>query len=277
MNRKAWLRTAQYALLIFLSVIFLFPTVWMVAASLRPEIAVLAHSGSWRAFLPIPFTVENYVDLFRRGQFGRYIWNSTVQTGLIVALGLVVNSFFGYALARQRFRGRRVLLAAVVALIVIPFEATVIPLYLLVSRLGWIDTYAGLVVPFVANAFSIYLFYSFFLSVPRELEEAAAIDGAGPFTTFFRVVVPVAKPAYATAAILTFLQYWNDFLWPYLVTTGPRRRTVQVGLQAFFTDPPIQWGDVMAATVVATIPVLLFFLFFQRYFIEGIARSGIKG
>lgn len=274
MRSQHWLVFGGLGLI---AALFLFPIWWMVAASFKPELEIMSHTDSWRTFWPTSFHLDNYRDVFRRTPFLLYLWNSVVQTGLIVGLGLVVNSLCGYALARLRFPGQPWLLAAIVALVIVPFESIVIPLFLMVTRLHWQDTYAGLVVPFIGNALSIYLFYSFFLGLPRELEEAARIDGAGYLATFTRVVAPVAKPVYAAAAILTFLQYWNDFLWPLLITTGEARRTVQVGLQTFFHQPPIQWGDVMAATVLATLPVLIFFLLFQRHFVQGIARSGIKG
>ena len=207
----------------------------------------------------------------------RSFFNSLIISGFIVGLGLIVNSLFGYSLARLRFKGKRLLIAAIIALIIIPFEALAVPLLFMSAEFGILDTYIVQILPFIANPLYVYLFYTFFLNVPVSLEEAARVDGAGPVTTFLRVVAPLAKPAYATMAILGFLFSWGQFLWPVMVTRGIEVRPLPLGIGTFKTTPPVQWGDIMAYAALMTLPLLIIFLIFQRYFVQGVASSGVKG
>jgi multiple sugar transport system permease protein len=278
MRARAIPLIARYAAMLLLAAFFLFPLVYMIASSFKPDGVVLSDADSLAAFLPIPFVgVENYVDAIERASVFRSFFNSMVISGSIVGLGLVVNSLLGYALARLRFRGRTLLVAFVIALIIIPFEALAVPLLFLSAQLGWLDTYHVQILPFVANPLFIYLFYTFFLNVPVEIEEAARIDGAGPLRTFVSVVAPLAKPAYATVAILGFLFSWGQFLWPVMVTRGIDVRPLALGIGTFKTTPPVQWGDIMAYGALMTIPLVIIFLIFQRYFVQGVASSGVKG
>jgi multiple sugar transport system permease protein len=261
-----------------LAAFFMFPLVYMLASSFKQDSAVLAGSDSFRAFLPTPFVgMENYVDAFERASFGRVFLNSVLISGLIVALGLVVNSLLGYALARLRFAGRTVIVAVIIALIIIPFEALAVPLLYMGAEVGWLDTYQIQILPFIANPLFVYLFYTFFLGIPVSLEEAARIDGAGPIRTFVSVVAPLARPAYATMAILGFLFSWGQFLWPVMVTRGVDVRPLPLGIGTFKTTPPVEWGDIMAYAAMMTLPLLLVFLVFQKYFVQGVASSGVKG
>lgn len=276
--RRSTGKWVLYAVLIALAIFFLFPLIYMVASSFKPDDRVLADSDSLRAFLPIPFAgFENYQNAIERAQFPRVFLNSAIISGFIVAIGLVVNSLFGYALARLRFRGRNILLAVVIALIIIPFEALAVPLLFMGAEVGWLDTYQIQILPFIANPLFIFLFYTFFIGIPKSLEEAARIDGAGPARVFVSVVAPLAKPAYATVAILGFLFSWGQFLWPTMVTRGVDVRPLPVGIAVFQTTPPVSWGDIMAYTVMMTLPLLIIFLIFQRQFVQGVASSGVKG
>ena len=278
MRARGLPHTAQYVVMLLLAAIFLFPLLYMVASSFKQDGVVLSDADSIAAFLPIPFVgVENFVDAIERASVVQSFFNSMVISGSIVGLGLVVNSLLGYALARLRFRGRTLLVAFVIALIIIPFEALAVPLLFLSARLGWLDTYHVQILPFVANPLFIYLFYTFFLNVPVEIEEAARIDGAGPLRTFVSVVAPLAKPAYATVAILGFLFSWGQFLWPVMVTRGIDVRPLALGIGTFKTTQPVQWGDIMAYAALMTIPLVIVFLLFQRYFVQGVASSGVKG
>ena len=271
-------RWVLYAVMSAFAVFFLFPLVYMLASSFKPDDQVLTNSQSLEAFLPIPFVgLENYIDAFDRAQFPRVFMNSVVITGFIVGFGLIVNSLCGYALARLDFPGRKILLGVVIALIIIPFEALAVPLLYMGAEVGWLDTYQIQILPFVGAPLYIFLFYTFFLGIPKSLEEAARIDGAGPFQVFWRVVAPLAKPAYATVAILSFLFAWGQFLWPSMVTRGVDVRPLPVGIGVFQTTAPISWGDIMAYTVMMTLPLLIIFLIFQRQFVQGVASSGVKG
>ncbi|MGD2052667.1 MAG: carbohydrate ABC transporter permease [Gammaproteobacteria bacterium] len=266
-----------YSLLLGVSLIFLIPVWMMLAGSFKPDDQVLLEAGTLRGYFPAHISLQNYQDVFNRVPFLRYLFNSLLITSLIVISGLLVNSLAGYALARLRWPGRDRILLVIIALMIIPLEAIAVPLFYEVTLLGWRDTYLVQIVPFIANAFSIYLFYTFFLGLPREFEEAARIDGAGPWRIFFSIVAPNARPVFATVAILTFLTQWGSFLWPLMVTHSEDVRPLPLGIAAFYTLPPLQWGDIFSFGVMMVSPVLLVFIVFQRWFVQGVATTGVKG
>ncbi len=267
----------SYAALLLLAFLFVSPILLMLTGSMKADARVLVEAGSFRAFLPLDVDLQNYRDVFARVDFGRYLFNSLYITGMVVLAGLVVNSLAGYAFARLAWRGRRVLFGLVLAILILPLEAIAVPLFYQVTLFGWRDTYLVQIVPFIANAFSIYLFYTFFLGLPRELEEAARLDGAGVLRTFIAIIVPNSKPVFATVAILSFLSQWGVFLWPLMVTSGEAVRPLPLAIATFYTLPPLQWGDIFAFGVMMVLPILLVFLFFQRWFIRGVVATGIKG
>jgi multiple sugar transport system permease protein len=284
-GRLAW-TAASYALLSLMAFFFLFPIVFMVVSSLKgDELQLISDMPSARAFVPYGSVgAQNYRDVFDRVPFLRAAFNSGLVVATTVALGLAVNSAFAYALARMRFPGRDALLGAVVALIIIPFQTVAIPLLLLVNRLpwfggarGWLDSYHVQIIPFVAHAFSIYLFYQFFISLPRELEEAALVDGASRLRIYTRIVLPLSGPVFATVAVLQFLARWGDLLWPVMVVRGDRFATLPLMMQSFFGQQPWQWGDIMAFATMTSLPTLALFLAFQRWFVQSVAASGVKG
>lgn len=264
-------------LLLLVTATFLVPMVFMLAGSFKPDARILAEGAGWRALWPANPTLENYRTVFSQLQFGRFLANSAFIVGSTVLLGLLVNSMAGYALSRLRWRGRNTLLAVVVAVLVVPYEAIAVPLFWEMTLAGWTNTYRAQIVPFIANPFAIYLFYTFFNGLPKELDEAARMDGAGPFRTFFLVIAPLAKPAYAAVAILTFLLQWGFFLWPLMVTRGPDYQPLPVALGYFSSNRPVQWGDILAFGTLMVAPVLVVFLAFQKWFVRGIAMSGVKG
>ncbi len=267
----------SYLLLTILALLFVAPIAFMIVGSLKPDDLVLSEAGSLKAFIPDSASLENYRDVFERVNFGRFFFNSVLITGAIILAGLLVNSLAGYAFARLRWRGRDWLLLAVIALMIIPFEAIAVPLFFQVTVLSWRNTYTAQILPFVANAFSIYLFYTFFLALPKELEEAARVDGASTLRTFWEIILPLSKPVFATVAILTFLTQWGSFLWPLMVTIGEEVRPLPVAIASFQTLPPLQWGDIMAFGVMMVAPILLVFLVFQKWFVKGVAATGTKG
>jgi ABC-type glycerol-3-phosphate transport system permease component len=264
--------------ILLLGFLFISPLLWMIIASIKPETLIFKDMG-FEAFIPKEMTFDNYAKiLFSENiNFFHYMWNSLFTVGMIVLIGTVVNSICAYALVKLKFPGSDFILIVIIALYVVPFESVLIPLYIVVNNFGWINEYPALIVPFIASAFNIFLFRQFFMGFPRELEEAAQIDGATPWQTFIRIVVPNSKPVFATAAILTFVSHWSDFMWPLIVATDQSIQTVQIGIQYLFTDNNIQYGQIMAALTLTTIPVILIFLFFQRYYVQGITSSGVKG
>ena len=271
------LKGIRYLGLLILALLFVAPILFMLSGSFKPDAQVLTDAGSWQALLPSNLDLHNYRDVFARVNFSRYLLNSLFITGMVVLLGLVVNSLAGYGFARLFWRGRNTVLALVLAILILPLEAIAVPLFYEVTLFGWRNTYLVQILPFVANAFSIYLFYTFFLGLPRELEEAARIDGAGTLRTFLTIIVPNSKPVFATVAILTFLTQWGVYLWPLMVTSGEEVRPLPLAIATFYTLPPLQWGDIFAFGVMMVLPILLVFLFFQRWFIQGVVSSGIKG
>jgi multiple sugar transport system permease protein len=263
------------ALLVLATLGFLAPLWFMFTGSLRPNESVLALG--WQSLLPVHPTLDNYRAVFQQLDFVHFLLNSLLIVGSVVVMGLLVNSLAGYALSRLRWRGREAVLAAVIVLLVIPYEAVAVPLLFEMTVAGWTNSYRAQIVPFIANPFAIYLFYTFFNGLPRELEEAARVDGAGPWRTFALIIAPLARPAYAAVAILMFLLQWGFFLWPLMVTRGPEFQPLPVALGYFSSNKPVQWGDVMAFGTLMVLPVLVVFLAFQKWFVRGIAMTGMKG
>lgn len=259
------------------AVVFLAPLLWMLVASLRPETAIFQPGSlGWRG----PWTLDNYGAAWRRAELGRALFNSLLQVGVITTLGLLVNALAAFAFARLEFRGRDALFAIVVMLVILPVEVVVVPLFFTARDLGLTGGYAaamaGLTLPFLAKAFNLYFLRQHFLALPRELEESAAIDGASVWQLFWRVALPAVRPALATTVALDLLVHWGDFLWPLLISTRAETRTVQLGLANLFTQPPVDWGAILACAVIATLPVLAVFRALQRYLVPTEARAGIK-
>lgn len=276
MNRKRKI-ILLYVVNIFLGLLYVSPLVWMIVSAFKPENRIFADMSGLKAFWPSEATLENFQQVFLRSNMPRYIVNSITYVTILVALSLVVNSMFGYALAKFEFKGKNIILTVVLSLLVLPLESILLSLFFIVNKLGWIDTYLALIIPFIVKCFDVYLFRQFFLDIPDDLIEAAEIDGAGPFKTFLTVVVPISKPVFATVFILDYVAYWSDFMWPLLVITTAEKRTVQLGIQTFFTEPPVYYGPIMAALTIASLPMIVLFLFLQKYYVQGIATSGIKG
>lgn len=284
-------RTWSYLAMSGLAVFFLFPLVFMFVSSLKPDAQILQDMTSLDAFVPVgDISLDNYSAVFDRVPVGRFLFNSLLITVLTVSLGLFVNSLAGFALSRLRWRGRGFVMSLVIATLIVPFETIAVPMVYWVARLptlvweggvlkydfGWMDSYHVQILPFVANAFSIFLFTQYFSTIPKEIDEAARVDGASWFRIYRQIIVPLSGPAFATVAILTFLPAWNQYLWPLMTVQSESLRPVMIGMQYFF-QLNTAWGEVMAYTTMITVPVLLVFLAFQGQFIRSIAASGVKG
>ncbi|MDA3957490.1 carbohydrate ABC transporter permease [Oceanispirochaeta sp.] len=280
-------RTGRYLLLSAIALIFIFPMVFMVMSSLKPSLQLLRDTSSMRAFLPVgDLSLNNYSAAFRRVPIGRFLFNSTFVTGITVILGIMINSMAAYSFSILKWKGKGIILSIIIATFIIPFETIAIPLLLIVNKLpwigfsgfsiGWMNSYHVQIIPFLAYSFQIFLFYQFFKEIPKDFIEAARIDGAGWFAIYSKMVIPISGPVIATAAILRFLDMWNQYLWPKMVIQSEEFRPVMVGLQYFF-QLNIPWGEVMAYLSIITIPVLAFYLAMQSAFIESIASTGIKG
>ncbi|MCY9783487.1 carbohydrate ABC transporter permease [Nocardiopsis sp. EMB25] len=271
-------RGLDYLLMSTVTLLFASPILYMVVGSLKPDDQVL---DGLAGFVPRNLSLDNYVDVFATfddpstGYFLDFLGTSVIVTGIVVLGGLVVNSMAAYALARLRWRGRDAVLILVLALVVLPFEAIAVPLFYLLNDFR--NTLAVQSVPLVANAFSVFLFYSFFLKIPKEIEEAGRMDGAGAFRIFVRIIVPMSKPVFATVAILSFLTQWGMFLWPVLMVNDPAVRPLPLAISVYQGQPPFEWGDIMAFGVMMVLPMLVVFLVFQRWFVRSVASSGLKG
>lgn len=267
-----------YAANTVLGLLYISPLIWMIVSAFKPENRIFSDmSKGLAAFWPAEATLENFEQVLIRSDMPRYVMNSIFYVTVLVALSLIVNSTFGYALAKFEFKGKNLILTVVLSLLVLPLESILLSLFFIVNRLGWADSYLALIIPFMVKCFDVYLFRQFFLDIPDDLIEAAEIDGAGPFKTFVQVVVPISKPVFATAFILDYVAYWSDFMWPLLVITDAAKRTVQLGIQTFFTEPPVYYGPIMAALTIVSLPMIILFLFLQKYYVQGISTSGIKG
>ncbi len=272
-----------YMLLLLFAAFFLGPIVVMFVTSLKgDELQILADMASLKAFWVAHPSLENYAAVLSGRALGgtpftRFLFNTVLIVGSIVVGGVIVNSMAAFALARLRFKGRAFLVSLIVTLIILPFEGLAVPLLLIVNRFGWLDSYHVQIIPFIAHPFSIFLFYQFFTKLPRELDEAARVDGASYWQVYRRIALPLSLPVIATVAILQSLEYWNSFLWPLMVTRGPEYRPLSVAMNNFFGQYPRYWGDVMAFAVLTSLPILVIYLAFQRWFIQSVVRSGLKG
>jgi multiple sugar transport system permease protein len=269
----------SYAVLILLTVVFVAPLLWMLSTSFKTNVEATQLPPNW---IPEEFTTEeSYSKIFKTGESQtpvlRWFLNSMVAASVHTILVLVTASMAAYALARMNFPGRKVLFATIIATLFIPQFVFLMPNYLIVDTLGWLDTLLAVIVPGAAGAFGVFFLRQFFLSMPHELEEAALIDGASRLQIFLRIILPLSKAPLATLAVLSFLTNWNDFLWPLYVLFSPKSLTLQPGLSILQNAYTTDYAVIMAGGVVASIPVLLVFVLAQKYVIQGVSRSGLKG
>jgi multiple sugar transport system permease protein len=263
-----------HLLLIAGAFVMAFPFYWMLVTSVK---GIEEASGFPPTLWPSQWQWSNYAQAWRAAPFGRYFFNTLLVAGCQTLLVLVTSSLAAYALARIPFRGKQVVFVAFLATLMIPIEVILVPNFVILKYLGWYDTYLALIVPWGASVFAIFLLRQFFLSIPNELWDAAQIDGCGRFGFLWRIAVPMAKPALVTISLLVFHGAWNSLLWPLIVTGSADMRLLQVGLSAFQSDARVQYHLWMAAAAVAMVPMVIVFFIAQRYFIEGVAGSGLKG
>jgi multiple sugar transport system permease protein len=266
----------SYAALGLLALVFVAPLLWLLSTSLKPNFLTTRFPPQW---IPGQFSWEGYSQILTSDQAPVFRWflNSMIAATAQTILILATASLAAYALARMSFRGKNILFGAILATLFIPPVSFIVPNYLIVDRLGWLDTLWAVIVPGAAGAFGVFFMRQFFLSLPKEIEEAALIDGANRFQIFSRIILPLAKAPLATLAILSFLTNWNDFLWPVYVLFNPPNFTLQPGLSILQSSYTTNYTVIMAGGVIATALPLILYMFAQRYIIEGVARSGVKG
>ncbi|WP_136193261.1 MULTISPECIES: carbohydrate ABC transporter permease [Actinomyces] len=284
-------KVLTYLGLTLAAVVAVFPLLFMIFSSLKTDSQIFADLGTPRAFLPVgDLSLDNYEGVFNRVPAGRFIANSVIVTVAIVGLGLIVNSMIGFAISRMRWKGKNLILSLVLATLMVPFETIAVPLVFWVAKLpsiqwavdgflfkqGMLNTYQVQILPYVANALAIFLFAQHFGDIPKEIDEAARVDGAGWWTIYRKIVVPLSGPTFATVAIITMLPAWNSYLWPLMVVQQESMRPVSVGMQYFFQLNPV-WGQIMAYGTLITLPVLIIFVIFQRSFVQSLAGTAVKG
>lgn len=275
-------------LLLFFSIIMFFPFALMVITSLKSMNEIQSPVFN---FIPEQILYSNYYIAMTRGNWGRYIYNSFIITLITVLISLLFNSMAGYAFSRLNFPGRDLLFFSILLGIMVPAQVTLVPMFIMMKKFplaggndifgvggtGLINTHLGLIIPFAAGSFGIFLCRQFFMNFPKSLDEAAEIDGAGKLRTFFQIYIPLSKPILATLGVLKTVASWNDYIWPLVMTNREEMRTVQLGLTIFRSETSIEWNLLMAATTIVLLPLILMFLFAQKYFVQGIVTSGIKG
>ncbi|MFB2768684.1 carbohydrate ABC transporter permease [Pelatocladus sp. BLCC-F211] len=264
-----------YVLLTLYAVITIIPFLWALSASFKPLSEIVSSEAN---FLPKNFTLDNYKLIFlQEPLFLRWLFNSVVIAVCVTILNLLFNSMAGYALARLRFRGRHFWFLLILAVLAVPAQITLIPTFLILKAFGWLNSYQGMIVPSMVNATFIFMMRQFFVNFPKELEEAAALDGLSSLGIFWRIVLPLAKPALAAQAVFVFMGSWNNFLLPVVILFDPEMFTLPLGLNSFKGQYISYWNYIMAASMVFTLPALAIYAFFNRYFIQSVTFTGGKG
>lgn len=266
-------RVVGYAVVVVCCALTVLPLLYMVSLALQSDAEVLSGDP---VLWPAHLRFDNFAVLFSRVPYGRFFVNSIVMAGVITLAHLVLDPIAGYAFAKFSFPFKRTLFVAVLSTLMVPFFVRMIPVYVVFSQLGWLNTYQGLVVPFLCDAYGIFLMRQFLSALPDELIDAGRADGAGELRIFARIVLPQAKPALAVLALFTFVFQWNNFLWPLLATTTTDMRTMPVGLTLFNQEYFTQWNLTAAGSVVLFVPTAVLFFFTQRYLVRGVALTGLK-
>lgn len=267
-------RVILFAVLVIISIAMLFPFLWMLFTSFKPEADVV----TWPPRLfPRRISFKAYKTIWHDIPFLQFFFNTIVFAGGVTLSSLILDSFSAYAFARLDFPGKDALFAVILVTLMVPFHVVMIPVFSLLHQFGWINTYAGLMIPRASNAFGIFFLRQFFRGIPRELEDAAFVDGANTWWIYSKIILPLSKPALATLAVFHFMYNWNDFLWPLIVTTSVSMRTLPTGLALFMGKHVVEYASLMAGVVLSLLPVTIAYLSAQQHFVRGIALTGLKG
>ena len=265
--RLAWMLVA-----LVLALMTIFPLLWMLSISFKPQVEVF-QPNLW----PKAPSWSNFLYVLTEAPFGRYLFNSFVVSAAVTVIALWFHTMAGYALARLRFPGREAIFLAIFSTFLVSLPVIIVPLFIIVRTMGMLNSYAGLIVPAIFNAFGIFLLRQYYVSLPRELEEAAIVDGAGYWRIYWSVILPLSRPIIASLAILFFLANWNAFLWPLTIANDPNLWVVQVGISSFRSQYASSWNYIMAASTIVAAPMLILFVIFQRQIMDSIKTSGLKG
>jgi len=271
-REMAW-KLLVYALLIFIAFLMVMPFLWMVSTSLKNRAEVFQYPLIW---IPEKLRWENYLQVLEAVPFFKFLFNSAFVATTVTLLQLIVCSMGAYAFARINFKNRDKLFLGYLGTMMIPSQVTMIPMFLVFSKLRLIDNYLALIIPGIFSSYGTFLLRQFFMSIPRDLEDSVLIDGGGYWRCFLQIIVPLSKPAFATLGTFTFLANWNNFMWPLLVTNKVTMKTLPVGIMFFVGQYAVEWHLLMAAATMSLLPMLLVYLFTQKYFVTGIAMTGLK-
>lgn len=273
-RQKQWGRWLTYIVLSAGMAIMILPLLWMISTSFKTLEEASQIPIQW---IPSTFRFSNYVEVFRVIPMARFMLNTLFVSVTVTVVSLFVSSLAAYAFARIEFKGRNTLFFIYLATLMVPGQVTMIPVFILLRSFNMLDTYSALIFPSIFTAFGVFMLRQFFLSIPKELEEAATVDGCSRFRIYWNIVLPLSTAAFVTLGIFIFLQEWSQFLWPLIVIDSIELQTIQVGLRTFMGEYGTEWPLLMAGAVIAELPIVLLYMFCQRYVIEGIATSGIKG
>jgi multiple sugar transport system permease protein len=274
-GRRTAFAVFWYTILGTTAVAVMLPYIWMVSTSLKGPGEIFAYPPIW---IPRAWRFQNYVEAWNAAPFGRYFFNSAFVALAVTVGQLVTCSLAAFAFACMEFKGKNVMFALFLSTTMISTQVTLVPSYLVLKNLHWLDTYQALIVPFLANGFGVFMIRQYFMTIPRELEDAAKLDGCGRLRFLWQILLPLSKPVVASQALFAFMGNWNSYLWPLIVTTSEPMRTLQIGLRYFVSqEGGTQWGSFMAATVFVSFPIIAFYLFVQKSFVGGIATTGLKG
>lgn len=278
-QRKIAGKIILYIVLIAMVIASLFPMLFCLSASLRTQEDLFKNMFPFtiRSLIPTAFTFENYVIIFQKYEFWRPILNTMIVTLFTIALGCILNSMAGFAFTCFEFKGKKILFPLVLISFMVPFEAIAIPLYSVASKMGMVDTYAGMIIPAIADGLVTFLFIQFFKDIPPSLVEAARVDGAKWTTIFVKVIMPISVPIFVTAGLMIFMNQWNSYMWPLLVARSKEIRTIQIAVSEFSGERSVKWTYIYAASMISAIIPICLFLPFQKYFVEGITAGSVKG
>ncbi|MBE9389353.1 carbohydrate ABC transporter permease [Vagococcus salmoninarum] len=277
MTKKRFTPVITFVLIVLLALFFIFPLVWMISSALKTEAAIYKDMGTWKSFLP-SFNLADWSDsfngVFKRFNVIQYTMNSIIYALSVTVGSIIVNSLAGYAFAKFNFKGKKLLFALMIALLVIPGETIMISKFAIVQKLGLLNTKLAVILPLLASPLFIYMFTNFFRAIPEDIIESAKIEGANSFDVFWRIMLPMSKPAIATVGTLAFIASWNDYIWPLMVLTKTESFPLQVAITNINNTQPVFTNQVMAILTISTIPLILIYVFFQKYLVQGLGSQG---
>lgn len=267
----------EYLFLILLALLFIFPLFWMISSSLKPEASIYQDINSIKALLPSFHPSEwlqSYQELFSRFNILGYLLNSILYASVVTAGSVIINGMAGYAFSKFSFKGRELLFSLLLALLIVPVETMIITQFTIIHNLGLVDTRIAVVLPMLANAFFIYLYRNFFIAVPDSVIEAAKIEGAGNWMIFWKIMMPMSKPAIATVGTLSFIASWNDYIWPLMILTDTEKHPLQVAITNINSTEPVFTNQIMAVLTISTLPLIIVYIVAQKYLLQGLGSSG---